>query len=123
MNRLLSVALVLAWLAPSAGAVGLCLHVAFEHDGHDGDHRAEIVGLALNVAHVHRHDFCTVPHHHHGARLDAKVPHIKAGPSVLTTLLTTPTRLAAPVERSRIDRSRRRGPSKPLFTTHCSLLL
>lgn len=126
-HRLVSVVILFGWLAPGVGALGIGMHLSSEHHGlHDLDgaeHQREIADLVRAAIHGHHHDFCTTPDHHHDARFDAQAPAFRPGLSVVAVLPSPLAFLAALAERSKPERSPRRGPPTPLFTANCSLLL
>lgn len=121
-HRLLSLAVLLFWMAPSLGAASTALHVALGHHGaHGAEHAEEIANLARAATHGHDHEL-TAPEHEHEASLTAPAPLPKPVVSVAVAL-SAPLALSAPDERSRLELSSRRGPPEALSTIHCSLLL
>lgn len=121
-HRLLSLAVLLFWMAPSLGASITALHVALDHHGaHGTEHAEAIANLARAATHGHHHDL-TAPEHEHEASLTPPAPLPRPVVSVAVAL-SAPLALSGQDERSRLELSSRRGPPEALFTTHCSLLL
>ncbi|HVS02930.1 MAG TPA: hypothetical protein VMT16_09180 [Thermoanaerobaculia bacterium] len=122
LHRLLSIAALLLWMAPSVAASTTALHVALDHHGaHDSAHAEEIADLVRAVTHGHHHDL-TAPEHEHEASL--RGPGTLPKPIASTAVaVPSPPALSVPDERSLLETSSRRGPPRALFTTHCSLLL
>ncbi len=125
------------WVAPSVGALGLALHWAFERHGafdehgahqehgvpghhghHGGDHLLAISDLLQVVAHGHHHDSGTVPDHDHDARVDAFAPNLRPNASWVPVLPMPASHVIA-----RVRSLPALGTPIPLFTTHCTLLL
>ncbi len=124
LHRLISAAILLGWLAPCVGALGVGLHLASEHHGGYGlEHEREIADLVEAATHGHHHDLETAPDHHHEARFDGQTPELRHALSVVAVLPGTPAISMTRVGRSSDGRSRRRGSPTPLFTATCSLLL
>ena len=139
MHRLIAIAILLGWLAPSISALGVGLHVLSEHHGPHGiephgahgvephgphgiEHQQEVADLMRIATHGHHHELDTADHDH-DAWLGGQAPVRLGGLSLLAVF---PARLSVPsslAECSMLDRPRRRGPPIPLFTTHCTLLL
>lgn len=122
MKHLSAFVLLAGWLAPSVAALEVAIHVATEHHGsHSARHEAEIAELTRTALHGHHHDLDTTSHHDHHTLLDAQAPALRpsAGKAVLVDLAVA----VAPSEGSAVEQPTRRGPSKPLFTAHHSLLL
>lgn len=124
-HRLLALLIVVLWLAPGLGVVGVALHLSFETHGHGAGagHSHELKDLARAAAHGHHHDTEAAPDHEHDATVD--------GFDVIPRRLhSQPAAFAEPVfviasltERDRVERSPLPGPPRPLFTANCSLLL
>ena len=123
-KRLVTVAILLGWTAPSAAALGVGLHLAAGHHGDHGmQHEHELADLARAATHGHHHDLGSAPDHDHDATLEGQARAPVAGPSFAALLPTSPLPPATLAEGSRFDGSSRRGPPTPLFCAHCSLLL
>ena len=123
-KRLVSVAILLGWLAPSAFALGAGLHLTVEHHGpHGASHEHELADLARAATHGHHHDLGAAPDHDHDATFDGQTRVPDSGPSFAAVVPTSPSPPATLAEGSRFDGSSRRGPPAPLFVSHCSLLL
>lgn len=122
LHRLLSLAVLLAWAAPSLASAGAALHVALDHrEAHDAEHAEEIADLLRAATHGHHHDLAA-PEHEHEAFLVAPVPLPKPVAAVAAPH-SAPLVALTPFERSRVELRSRHGPPTALFTTHCSLLL
>jgi hypothetical protein len=126
-HRILAVCLLGLWLAPSAGALAVGLHVALAHDGGHHDHgdegrpSARLDELLAAVAHGHRHSV-DGPSHDHPAYVDAATG-LSPGPSAA---LAVPAEPVAPSEDGHAEPGgsrHRRAPPGPLIYFHCSLLL
>ena len=123
-KRLVTVAILLGWLAPSAFALGVGLHLTVEHHGpHGASHEHELADLARAVTHGHHHDLEAMPDHDHDARFDGQARIPGPGPAFAAVLPASALPPETLAEGSRFDGSSRRGPPTPLFVSHCSLLL
>lgn len=115
-RRLLTSALLLAWLATPVASAGLLLHVT-SHHGHD-EHLA--LDLAVAASHGHSHRLSVVEHEHSAIR--------ESAPPVLPDLAeptTSRVELAAidPVTRAELSDPSPPTGSPPLFYRYCALLL
>jgi hypothetical protein len=121
-HRLIALAALLVWMAPSLVAASTLLHLALAHHGEHGEEAKQAIAeLALAAAHGHHHDLAT-PEHGHEVSLLAPVTLAK--PLAAVTLLPSPPVAVEGVEaRSRLEHPSRRAPPPALFTTHCALLL
>lgn len=123
LHRLLSYVVLLAWMAPSLGALSAGLHLAIEHHGpHGAEHVRAITDLAGAATHGHHHDLDTAPHHGHEATSGGSVSLPRPAASLLTAL-PSPGVSAGSDGRWPLDRASRRGPPGPLLMAYCSLLL
>ena len=124
VHRCLVAIVLLAWMAPGVGALGISLHLALDHHGHHGaEHELAVADLLGAAAHGHHHDADATPDHEHDARVSgsAVAPHL--GASFVAVLPSAPADPTQGTEGPRPERALRRGPPAPLFTAHCSLLL
>ena len=124
LKRLVTVAILLGWLAPSAFALGVGLHLTVEHHGpHGASHEHELADLARAATHGHHHDREAAPDHSHGATFDAPAGIHRPGLSAVAVVALPSSPAVTLAEGSRFDDWSRRGPPTPLFFAHCSLLL
>lgn len=129
IHRLLSLGVLLLWLAPSVGAASSVLHVALAHpeEHHHHTHHAPskdadaLADLLRTATHGHHHDLAT-PEHDHEVAFATPVPLPKPVVSK-AVVLSAPLSSNGAEERFRREIPARRGPPQDLFTTHCSLLL
>ena len=122
LHRLLCLAALVLWMAPSVAASSSALHVALDHHGaHGGEHAEAIADLVRAATHGHHHDLMA-PEHEHEASLRAPGPLPKPV-ACAAIAVSAPLTVSVPGERSRLETGSRRGPPRALFTTHCSLLL
>lgn len=123
LSRLSPVVLLL-WMAPSAGALAVGVHIALDHRGaHDAERQREISELARAATHGHHHDVDVGPHHEHDARLGGVAQVPRRGPSPIAAFPSLGAVTGALAGRTRPDNIPRRAPPAPLFAAHCSLLL
>lgn len=128
-QRLFSVLILAFWMAPSAMALGLGLHMALdahavlEHQHHEAEHTQALADLARAAEHGHHHDAEAVPDHEHEALVDGVSPVSRSGADLIATLPLPRSLGTSTAERSRPERPSRRGPPTPLFTANCSLLI
>ena len=124
VHRLLPAVVLVLWMAPSLGALGIAVHLALDHHGpHDAGHAEEISELARTATHGHHHDLAAGTDHEHEARVDEPAPAIKPGSSPVAVLPAPAPARPSLAEPARRDVPPRRPPPDPLFATHCSLLL
>lgn len=97
------------------------MHLTWSHHDHHENERA-LEALLQAAAHGHHHDLEATPEHDHSVTLGGDNSSIRKGSDAASTPAGT-HRLAHAYDRwSGCDASRR-GPPRPLFTDHCSLLL
>jgi hypothetical protein len=123
VHRLLPALVLLVWMVPGVAALGVGLHLTFDHRGpHQDEQAPDLAGLPHAATHGHHHD-TAVPDHEHHAAVDGFAPALRPSPAPVA-MLAAPTSVSAPMARPATPASSpRRGPPDPLFTTHCSLLL
>lgn len=118
------VLVLLSWMAPAVGALGVSLHVALDHHGsHDGEPPATLPELARTADHEHHHDLAAEADHQHEARLEEPAPALRPIVYSVAVLPAPAVVEAIPAEPACLGSSPRRAPPDPLFTVHCSLLL
>ena len=132
-HRLLPALVLALWITPSAGALAVGLHVAFEHryddhhhdaaHSHDDDHAHDLSTQARDARHDHHHDAEAVPDHDHESIPSGFAPLLRPTPDLIAVLSATADTGASLSSRSALDRPARRAPPRPLFTAHCSLLI
>lgn len=123
-RRLLSLHILALWMAPSAGALGVGLHVVLDHHGHpETEHPLGLSELARAAVHGHHHDAEPAPEHRHETIVDGASPVLRTSLSPIAILPAPGSPGTAPTDPSSLDRPSKRGPPTPLFTACCSLLL
>ena len=121
---MISVAILLGWLAPSASALGLGIHLESAHSGaHAFEHRAELADLLRATTHGHHHDLESDRDHDHDVRFDGQAPVSRPDLEVITVLPAVSSSSTELAQVATLARILRRGPPRSLFTVHCVLLI
>ena len=110
-------------MAPGAGALALCLHVAFDHHGGGsaGDEPPHEDELDLATLHGHHHAELTSEHEHSAAL--SKSPTVRRAPKVVGLVAGASNAVPTSAPGDTTDTRLLRAPPDLLFHTHCSLLL
>jgi hypothetical protein len=120
IHRLLSLAILLLWMAPGVGSLALAAHLLLDHHHEPGGAHIELADLLEAASHGHHHADAASDHEH-PVRADGStaIHRLSATPAAL------PIRWTAPVHRPAAHREGLRRPKPPelLFTLHCALLL
>ncbi|MFP3940243.1 MAG: hypothetical protein ACLF0P_08050 [Thermoanaerobaculia bacterium] len=120
---MLCVLVLAAWTAPGAGAFAIGVHLSLHHAAPHDEPSDRVSDLLDAATHGHHHGTEASPAHDHDATLAYAAP--AQGPSGGSAAVLPPGgSLRAPDRRAAChDRPPRWGPTAPLFTKHCALLL